>query len=290
LLKNTLALVCLLAAWSCSSSSKDSPTTPAPTPSASTTPLPVPTPTPLQFQAIEQGCTRGRGIPDASCNRLRTGSLFLADMNAAIDQVAREHPDYFNLSEQRGEGAYRLLKRDAYIAAVIDALGQRGLCAAVDMFREFFLVKRGDGESEEFAIEGPGSFLRRYEASYGLTCTPAAFPLAPRDVVVKMFVGLYGFECAPGIVPPHHDDKKLPLGCIGFVTATPKDYNHRSVPASVHGSEIEWFVRNGEHRIEVSEEPASTFNKVLKPAGLGEFSICATVLGVTECLNGQVIP
>ena len=40
----------------------------------------------------------------------------------------------------------------------------------------------------------------------------------------------------------------------------------------------------------MSEEPASTFNKVLRPLATGEFSICAIVLGVTECLNGEVVP
>ena len=216
--------------------------------------------------------------------------MFLPDLDAAIDQVVREHPDYFNLDEQQGTGGYRLLKREPYVAAVIAAAGKRGLCAAEDMFGEILMVKRGDDQSEEFAIETPRSFLRRGEGSYGATCTPAAFPLEARDVVVKMFVGLYGFECRDGFVPPHPDDRKLPLSCIGFVTATPKDVNHRSVPPEVHGSGIEWFVRNGEHRLEVSDEPASTFNKVLRPLATGEFSICATVLGVTECLNGEVVP
>ena len=211
-------------------------------------------------------------------------------MDAAIDQVVREHPDYFNLNETQGFGGYRLLNHDAYVNAVIGNLGKRGLCAAVDMFSEYFEVKKGDEQSEEFAIETPRSFLRRGEGSYGVTCTPAAFPLEAKEVVVKMFVGLYGFECPAGFAPPHPDDKRLPLSCIGFVTATPKDVNHRTVPPEVHGSDVEWFVRNGEHRIEVSDEPSSTFNKVLKPLGTGEFSICAVVLGVTECLNGEVVP
>lgn len=287
-IRKSLVVVCFFGVLGCSSG--QSPTSvPTPTaPSPTATPLTGPTPPP--FQPVEKGCTSGRGSASARCDRSRSGSVFLADLDAAIDQVVREHPDYFNLDEQQGPGGYRLLKREAYVAAVIGAAEKRGLCAAVDMFGEILMVKRGDDQSEEFAIEGRGSFLRRGEGSYAVTCTPAAFPLEAKDVVVKMFVGLYGFECASGVVPPHHDDRKLPLSCIGFVTATPKDVNHRSVPPEVHGSDIEWFVRNGEHRIEVSEEPASTFNKVLRPLATGEFSICAIVLGVTECLNGEVVP
>jgi hypothetical protein len=51
--------------------------------------------------------------------------VFLPDLDAAIDQVVREHPDYFNLDEQQGPGGYRLLKRDAYVAAVVAAAGKR---------------------------------------------------------------------------------------------------------------------------------------------------------------------
>jgi len=58
----------------------------------------------------------------------------------------------------------------------------------------------------------------------------------------------------------------------------------------VHGSEIQWFVRNGEQRIVVGEAPSSRFNKTLDPRLPGELSICATVLGVTSCLNREVVP
>lgn len=287
-IRKSLVVVCVLAALGCSSGR--SPTSvPTPTPSLPT-PTPLTGPTPPPFQPVEKGCTRGRGTASARCDRSRSGSVLLADLDAAIDQVVREHPDYFNLNEVQGAGGYRLLNRDAYLGAVIGAAEKRGLCAAVDMFGEILMLKRDDGQSEEFAIDTPRSFLRRGESSYGATCTPAAFPLEAKDVVVKMFVGLYGFECRDGVVPPHHDDRKLPLSCIGFVTATPKDVNHRTVPPEVHGSDIEWYVRNGEQRIEVSDEPASTFNKVLRPLATGEFSICAIVLGVTECLNGEVVP
>jgi len=259
-----------------------------------TMPLPSPTPTPLlgptaaPIHAVEQGCSRGHGVAEAKC--ARSGSQLLRDMDAAIGAVVLQHPEYFNLKEEQGAGGYRLLARDAYLAALVEKLGEQGVCGAVDMFRETFLVKRVDDRSEQFSIDTIRGFLRRGEASYLSTCAPAAFPLEPKDVVVKMFVGLYAFKCVDGFVPPHPDDKKLPMQCLGYVTATPKDEKLRTVPAAVHGSDIQWFVRNGEQRIVVGEEPSSTFNKTLDPRLPGEFSICATVLGVTSCLNGEVLP
>lgn len=155
------------------------------------------------------------------------------------------------------------------------------------MFREPVLVER-EGRVERAVLHRyRGGFLRRGPDSYAATCTPASFPLEPRDVVVKMFVCLYAFKCEEGFVPPHPDDKKLPLRCLDYVTATPKDGNRRTVPPEVHGSDIRWFVRNGGPRIVLGDEPSSTFNKTLDPRLPGEFSICATVLGVTSCLNGE---
>jgi hypothetical protein len=277
------ALVLALAASSCSG--RSSPTTPQPSPTVTLPPVTRPTPPPV---VVEQGCTAGHGVASAECSR--TSSLFLPDLDAAIEQVALQHPELLDRQKQRSDGAYRILARDGYIAAVIDALGQRGLCAAVDMYRDFFLVKRGDEMSEEFLIEGPGDYVRRGPASYGASCAPAAFPLTPAEVVVKMFVGLYYLPCEPGVTPPHPDDKKLPLRCEGLVTATPKDKNLRTVPAFAHGPDVTWFVRNGEHRIEVFDYD-QPFNKRVRPLFTGPFSLCATVLGnVTSCLNGEVVP
>jgi hypothetical protein len=236
---------------------------------------------------VEQGCTQGRGTAEASCSR--ASSLYLADLDAAIEQVVREHPEYFNLGETRGPGAYRIRERDAYTAAVIDVLGRQGLCAALDMYRDFFLLKRGDDVSEQFEIEGPSGFVRRGQASYWNSCHPAAFPLEATAVVVKMWVGLYDFECDHQSQEPAAPEKSLPLSCDGYVTATPKDKNLRTVPPSAHGSDITWFVRNGEERIRLLDGN-QPFNKRVVPLVAGEFSICATVLEVTGCFNGEVVP
>src|SRR5262245_35687402 len=120
--------VVALPAVGCSKGS--SPTTAPPPPTPTPIAAPPPTASPSAVRMVEQGCTSGRGSAQASCSR--ASSFYLADLDAAIDQVVREHPEYFNLRETRGEGSYKILNRGAYTAAVIDALGQRGYCAALD--------------------------------------------------------------------------------------------------------------------------------------------------------------
>lgn len=280
-----LAAALPILAASCSSGSSPTAAVPAPTPTS--TPAPPPGLTPASSRVVEQGCTEGHGHADASCSR--SSSLYLADLDAAIEQVVREHPEFFKLGETKGPGAYRIEERDAYTAAVIEILGGQGICAALDMYRDFFLLKRGDDVSEQFEIEGPSGYIRRGPASYWNSCRPAAFPLEATAVVVKMWVGLYGFLCDDPSRAPAAPEKSLPLSCDGYVTATPKDKNLRTVPPAAHGSEITWFVRNGEGRIRLLDwnQP---FNKRVVPLVAGEFSICATVLEVTGCFNGEVVP
>ncbi len=289
-MRNLVPVACALAASlsilaACSKGS--SPTTVAPvTPPPAPAPTPTPPPTPTPAPVVEQGCTEGRGTLDASCSR--GSSLYLSDLDGAIEQTVREHPEYFNLGETRGPGAYKIVRRDAYTAAVIDTLGRQGTCAALDMYRDFFLLKRGDDLSEQFEVEGPSGFIRRGGASYWNTCRPAAFPLAVTAVVTKMWVGLYDFLCDDKSMHPV-PERTLPLSCDGYVTATPKDKDLRTVPATAHGPDITWFVRNGEERIKLLDwnQP---FNKRVVPVMTGEFSICATVLEVTGCFNGEVVP
>jgi len=270
---------------SCSGgSSPTTPASPTPLPTAVTTVPAAPTPPP---HYVEAGCTQGQGTVDASCSK--DPSQFLADVNAAIDQVVREHPEYFNLKETRGEGSYKIRERDAYTSAVIANLGQRGLCGALDIYRDFFLVKRNDSLSEQFEIEGPSGFIRRGAPSYWTACHPAAFPLEATAVVVKMWVGLYEYQCDPSYVPPLLE-QTLPMACDGLITATPKDKYLKTVPAAAHGPDISWFVRNGEHRTIEMRDGEQPFNKRLVPLQPGEFSVCATVLQVTGCFNGEVVP
>jgi hypothetical protein len=104
-------------------------------------------------------------------------------------------------------------------------------------------------------------------------------------------VGFFGIDCKNGKTPPGNGQKKLPTGCRGFVTATPKDALDRDVPASVHGPGIEWELEEGANVVDVRNPTfPSTFNKDLYAKNVGPFSLCATVGGVRGCLKGEAIP
>lgn len=125
------------------------------------------------------------------------------------------------------------------------------------------------------------------------TPVPAATPTpAPnRGPIDSIRVGFFGIECKNGKPKPRNGERRLPVGCIGFVTATPKDRNNIDVPANVHGPNIEWRLMWGNGTVEVKKPTfASDFNKDVLGLRPGEFSLCATVKGVEGCLHGFVIP
>lgn len=125
------------------------------------------------------------------------------------------------------------------------------------------------------------------------TPTPAP-PPAPgpdRGPIDSIRVGFFGISCKNGKPTPRNGERRLPVGCVGYVTATPKDSRNIDVPARVHGPDIAWRLMWGNGTVEVKRPTfASDFNKDLLGLRPGEFSLCATVKGVEGCLHGFVIP
>jgi hypothetical protein len=101
-------------------------------------------------------------------------------------------------------------------------------------------------------------------------------------------VGFFGFNCPASITPPRNGEGILPVACRGLVTATPKDSRGDDIPADVHGPNIHWSLDAGGSAT-MSDSKMSTFNKNLDGVRPGSFSLCATVKGVTGCLNGSVV-
>lgn len=122
----------------------------------------------------------------------------------------------------------------------------------------------------------------------GPTATPT--PAAIVGEIHHIRVGFYGINC-PGNRPvPNNGAKQLPVGCKGFVTATPKRANGDDVPSHIHGPGIDWDLEYGASIVSVKNSMASTFNKDLTGLRVGAFNLCATVGGVRGCLDGTVIP
>jgi hypothetical protein len=122
------------------------------------------------------------------------------------------------------------------------------------------------------------------------TPAPAPAPAGPSPVYAVR-VGFFGINCGRGNPVPRNGAGVLPRGCKGYVTATPKNQDNSDVPARIHGPDIDWFVLEGEDRIEVRDPTfESDFNKDVVAVRLGNFALCATVKGTTGCLMATVTP
>jgi hypothetical protein len=281
-----LAAVAALAAWSCGGgSSAVGPTSP--------TPLPQPTPTPAGdgSGASASSCPIGKGSLTTSCQK---GSPeLLSQVESAIDRLVREHPEIFNLEEDAGGGQYRVRDADAYLDGVVSNLRAVGLCAERTMDRERVVAKITNAFSEEWDVLASTNFVRRGRSSYVHTCAPASFPIDAADVIYYVRTVFFGFDCLPGVVPPDYRDKRIPVGCDGFVTATPRTKSDERIPSWIHGPNVDWELKTGDDVVRVDPDTrfGNPFNRIVRPTGVvGSFVLCATVLGKEGCLNGSTIP
>ena len=256
-------------------------------------PDPAPSPASGGEGASANSCPIGKGNPDAAC--AKGSPQLLAAVESAIDRLVRDRPELFNLQEESvaGTGQYRVLDKEAYVDGVLANLRAAGMCAGRSLDLELVQVKSTNATSEDFDIWTSSGFVRRGGAAYRQTCTPAAFPLEARDIISYVRVVLWGFDCNPGVTPPHPQEAQVPLGCDGFATATPKQRNGQDVPSWVHGSDIHWELREGHDVVSVEPDTSysNPFNRILYPKGkVGRLYLCATVQGVEGCLYGQTIP
>jgi hypothetical protein len=276
-----------LLAWACGGAS--SPVSPAsPTPA-----LPTPTPVTGDPPVETSSCPIGKGSVSAACQKL--APKLLDGVEAAIERLVREHPEIFDRSQEAGEGTgqYRVLAPEAYLDGVVANLRAAGLCAERTIDRERVVVKSTNDFSEEWDVLTSSGFVRRGRYSYVHTCRPASFPVAPQDLIAYVRTVFFSFECLPGVVVPDYRERRIPVGCDGFVTATPRTKDDERVPSWVHGPDVEWDLRQGADVVRVDPDFrfGNPFNKVVRPTGVvGSFVLCATVLGKEGCLNGQTIP
>jgi hypothetical protein len=152
-----------------------SPAQPAPVPSSVPVPQPTPTPKPLALSVIPP-CALPASNPGASASCTKPQRRLEADVNAAIDRVITVRPDLFNLADV--DGGPRILNYEAYMVAVVAALGEAGLCGKVDAEGEIG-VKLGNSYSEQWIIASragwnppSGNWVQR---KYVGACAPATF-------------------------------------------------------------------------------------------------------------------
>jgi len=256
--------------------------TPITTP-PTTTLAPAPTPTP---PVGASSCPLGKGTADTTCRK--TTATFLDPVEAAIDLLAQQKPEIFNLQDQRGTGGYYVKDVDAYYEGVVKNLQAAGVCAGFDY--AYLNVKNTNDFSEQYDILTSSSHARRGSSTYQGTCSPANFPVDAQDVIAYIRVAFYGFRCNAGVTAPPKADGKLPMGCEGYVTGTPKDKNGVDVDSRIHGDEVVWKLQSGKGIVDTHHHDGQPFNWTLAPLQPGYFQWCATLQGIQGCLNGEVIP
>jgi hypothetical protein len=141
------------------------------TPVASPTPVQNPTPTPTPSPA-PIGC----GLPPAggsgnSCPY--TGSAFGEDVDLAIAQAQKEHPELFDFTDGYGMLSWRVHDRKRYYDLVKLNLEKMGYCAAHD--EEEIGVKNVNKFNEQYQIMTSQGYSRWGPGAYRATCFPAWF-------------------------------------------------------------------------------------------------------------------
>jgi hypothetical protein len=263
-----------------------------PAPSAPSTPQPTTAPTaqptapptvgdqPVWVPPGTFACALGPGVKDTSCDA--ETPVFADAVNAAVDRVIAEQIDLFPDRDITS----RVRDEEAVHLAVIRILQAQGLCAGWDVTD--LQVRDSNDFSEHYDLFDARGFLYQDPARrVRSTCRPADFPLSAADRFDSVRVGFYGIECPPGIRKPPNSSGRLPLGCLGHVTATPKDRNFGDVDARVHGPYVTWELTQRGY-VAMRDDENTPFNKNLRALGTGTFSLCATVQGHKGCLDGLV--
>jgi hypothetical protein len=138
-----------------------------------TPPTVAPTPAPAATASpVASGCPLP-SLPDLrnTCPKL-TPQLWEYVENA-IQRTVREHPEFFDLSDDLGGGAYRVLDRDRYIKSVVANVQAQGLCSREEI--EEIQVKNTNEFHEQYNIWVSSGHVRHGPRAYITTCFPAQF-------------------------------------------------------------------------------------------------------------------
>lgn len=272
-----------------SSANPTGPSTVVPTPTAAPTAPPA---TPPPTSALS-ACSRLERVVEKSACNVTSGSL-TNEVSDAIDRVIGNRPDLFELGATNTSGDPHIKDQEGYYQAVIAELDKAGICAARVGSTELDIhVTNSYNFSDRFQIMTGYAYPWRGKKSYVESCTPAALPKAEINSVDWIFVTAYGtLNCNPNekITNPFVSGNKaeIPIQCEASVTATPKTWGGLDVPEDISGTEVEWVLVEGDFVF--WEWETKQFNVTLSPRYPGPAKLCATIKGVTGCLNGVINP
>jgi hypothetical protein len=142
-------------------------TTPAPTPVTPVTVAPAPAPTPQAFRCPLPD------MPRLNITCPRPTPVLSQQVDAAIARTVAEHPELFNLNDDKGGGSYLVLDRAAYHNEVVKNLHAQNICAIVEL--EEIAVKTTNEFNEQYNIWISDGHIRKGPRSHITTCFPATF-------------------------------------------------------------------------------------------------------------------
>jgi len=121
--------------------------------------------------------TPGCSLPpsrEITCGREPEGK-YVDDVNAAIQQIQKDHPEYFDFNDfAPGTSNPAIKNGPGYNQGVINILIKQGYCAHHD--GEELGVKRGSNAfNEQYDIDFQGKYVRTGSGIYRSSCYPSAF-------------------------------------------------------------------------------------------------------------------
>ncbi len=174
--KNVLAgLGLTLGALACTACGGSSAAPSGPVATVSPTPTPTPTPVPKALSVIPP-CALPASNPGPSANCAKPQQKLGAAVYAAIDRVLAERGELVDPNDVNG--GPRVLNYEAYMTAVVAALGEAGLCGKVDAEGEIG-VKTSNSFNEQWIVVSRAGWgtptenwvIRKYVGA----CSPATF-------------------------------------------------------------------------------------------------------------------
>ena len=94
-------------------------------------------------------CPLGKGTADTTC--YKAAATFVQQVDDAIELLAKQQPELFNLQDQRATGGYLVKDFDRYYEGVVKNLQAKpGVCAGFDFV--YLNVKNANDFSDQFDI------------------------------------------------------------------------------------------------------------------------------------------
>ena len=198
-----VAVAAVFLAFSCGGGGSPASSTPA-------TPIPTPSPTPTPG-GVGQTCRLGYGDPNAQCVDTKSGSQLVDYVLTAMDDLATQQPQLFNVKDEAGIGTgnYKIVDVEGYLNGMVARLQSYGLCAQRDpgdYLYQQINVKNTNDLSEDFHVLTSAGYVWHNAGAFKTVCTPASFPLnyAAIDIPPP------GSGCGRPYPPPiHHFNSKI---------------------------------------------------------------------------------